>query len=387
MGSRRSLLCVSSRIKHLAMVFSLWLWPLLICCQPTAKSDSVISDGKKTLILKTSPQGAEIYLDGKFLGLSPAIFQIQPGTHKIRLVLEGFANEEHLAINEAAGSNQEEKHFLLKKLFPLTIRSEKRNLLIEVRGLGDLANVLADSGAFTPGQLLLPHGQYQITLSNNHRVHYRGRLAHKADRKPVVRLPSYSMMSYRLASIAYDGAGIGEISLGQVEILPWSGITTSILNIQYHEFDIKMHDGFFYQAKALMPSVLLLNLDWRMGGSVIRQLDINALGQFRWVPGLKTFSKHIDGYDDVSLFNYFLGAEVSTRLPYFNIFARAGHQVYDGDVNFWDPVTKKYVEDKNFISVNKLLMVGISLHGPVRSSNHLLRIWKKPLLNQFRDLF
>ena len=54
--------------------------------------------GKGRLDIKTSPSGAIIYVDGKLVGTSPRIVDVDPGTHDIKVVLEGYK------IKEATGA-------------------------------------------------------------------------------------------------------------------------------------------------------------------------------------------------------------------------------------------------------------------------------------------
>ena len=48
------------------------------------------TDGPTQVNVKSTPDGADITLDGKFAGSTPSTFQIKPGDHTIRVELSGF---------------------------------------------------------------------------------------------------------------------------------------------------------------------------------------------------------------------------------------------------------------------------------------------------------
>ena len=51
--------------------------------------DKTLSAGSATVTVSSDPSGAEIYLDGKFVGDTPSVLQVSAGTHKIRLEAPG----------------------------------------------------------------------------------------------------------------------------------------------------------------------------------------------------------------------------------------------------------------------------------------------------------
>jgi len=74
-----------------------------------------------TLFLSYNQEQVYIYVDGVFYGISPDSIKLQPGTHKILAVKEGYQNQEYkLSIN--AGSEYYLKVSLIPKLKPVILK-------------------------------------------------------------------------------------------------------------------------------------------------------------------------------------------------------------------------------------------------------------------------
>ena len=78
---------------------ALWFWAELdkaIQINQGLKADSGKSQGSDAkdeaiqVTVKSTPDGADIMLDGKFVGSTPSTFQIEPGDHSVRVELDGF---------------------------------------------------------------------------------------------------------------------------------------------------------------------------------------------------------------------------------------------------------------------------------------------------------
>jgi hypothetical protein len=52
--------------------------------------NAVKDDGEATVLVKSTPDGADILLDGKFAGSTPSTLRIKAGEHSIRVELKGF---------------------------------------------------------------------------------------------------------------------------------------------------------------------------------------------------------------------------------------------------------------------------------------------------------
>ncbi|MDZ4203942.1 MAG: hypothetical protein U1C46_03885 [Bacteroidales bacterium] len=267
-------------------------------------------------------------------------------------------------------------------LFPLTIKSEKTDLCITLEGMKGLSQVVIENEYKTPGKMMLPYGKYRVALDDEGIITYKGKLAHYENRKNIKMLPSYSSSSLHFLTADYININSMEASLGRIVLFPQTGLSTSILTTKYHVFEDEQGEEY----KTLIPSVLLLNWDWRIGGSILRQFDICALGRVKWAPGLKILKINLEDFYDATVWDYFLGMELSSRISFFNINFRIGHQVFDGVINVWSEENAAYSDNTiKVIMGSPVVSAGITFTGKVAGANNLLRVWRKPLANQLRD--
>lgn len=273
-------------------------------------------------------------------------------------------------------------------LHPMVLKSEKKGLdirLIEKDGFGYIE---IDSCLKTPAEVLLPFGRYKLELSRKGHPTYRGNLIHKQNLSKIKRLPSYSRMSFHLFSADYVDMNSMEASFGRIVLLPGTGLSTALVHATYQVFELRGDDDVLRKYETLIPSVFLLNWDWRVGGAIHRRLDVCALGRIRWSPGLRAINTRVDNYYDATLWNYFLGFEASTRISFVNLNVKFGHQVFDGGINKWNEETNKYLDDDiNVLKSGIVISFGLTLNFKTGSSNNMLRLWHKPLANQLIDGF
>ena len=64
--------------------------PVLIPTTPPVPTVSTASTELSTIDLKSTPDGAEITIDGKFVGNTPSVLKLAPGDHSISIVKAGF---------------------------------------------------------------------------------------------------------------------------------------------------------------------------------------------------------------------------------------------------------------------------------------------------------
>ena len=70
----------------------------------TAASEQTVGANYSSISVKSDPDGAEISIDGKFVGNTPSTLRLQPGDHSISIKKSGFGNWER-TITSAAGGN------------------------------------------------------------------------------------------------------------------------------------------------------------------------------------------------------------------------------------------------------------------------------------------
>jgi hypothetical protein len=275
----------------------------------------------------------------------------------------------------------------LKRTYPLTLSNEgKGKYHLEIKGIDSMPDTLINKENRIGGQeILLPYGRYRLKLLDEKRVVYRGRHHHSSNYKPVITLPVYSKTSFRTLSLDYVDLTDIEASIGQSQFFRGSGLSSSFLIFQYLHKGVKRSSAIIPEyidtMAMLMPSVFLLNWDFRMGGSIFKYLDICALGRFKYSPGIKFLGVNINGYNDVSALSYFYGFELSTRLPYFNLNLKVGNQSINGKSFVYDKSSGDYSKEDIPLSISgTVVSFGLVINGPIEKTNNMLRLWKRPMV-------
>jgi hypothetical protein len=56
----------------------------------TSESSAAVADAIATVNVKTTPDGADVYVDGQFYGNSPATLKLKPGKHTVGVKMSGY---------------------------------------------------------------------------------------------------------------------------------------------------------------------------------------------------------------------------------------------------------------------------------------------------------
>lgn len=337
----------------------------------------------------TEPSNSEVIMDGTRLGFTPFTKLINAGTHDILIRKSGFASEKMSKLISELTPDEETVNFKLRSVKPLTITSEKDGLLVNLIGTNDLKNIEIDQTLKTPADIPLPYGNYKISLTDGTKVLYKSTIDHFPEILKRGKLPNYSRSSFHVLTGNFENLDNFEASFGRIYIFPGSGLSTALINVDYKLVSVITKTDTITNTinyKTLAPNIFFLNWDWRLGGSVLRQLDVNLLGRAKYTPGLKVMQFNIPGFSDVEMQNYFYGVEVSSRLSYFNLSFRFGRQINIGKINYWDKDKKVYKDaDIPLKKENRTVFsIGITLNGKVYKSNNMLRLWNKPLIDPLR---
>ena len=118
-----------------------------------------------------------------------------------------------------------------------------------------------------------------------------------------------------------------------------------------------------------------------MGGALFQYCDIDMLATYAWYPDISkllTFS-HMSGHD------IFLGLELGSRIPVFNVSVRAGVQAFYGQANIARPnavnggeIDERYVQRECVLPVQRLQFVAgvcFTLGGKDSKGQNILRIF------------
>lgn len=377
-----------------------------ITVQENQNSDIDVSmQVARKINFETDPSSAEVLMDGSRIGFTPVTSLANAGEHDILIKKSGFATEKIVKLINETTPDEETVKVKLRSVNPLDIRSEREGLLVNLVGTKDLRNIEIDNTLKSPASIPLPYGKYKISLTDGNKVYYKSTINHSSEIIKRGKIPCYSKSSFHVLSGNYVNKDNFEASFGRIVVFPGSGLSSALINVDYMNLDstrvmdvnnILASNTMSFQdtivrtlsanyGRTLAPNIFFLNWDWRIGGSVFRQLDVNFLGRAKYTPGLKFVSVNIPDFSDVEMQYYFYGIEVSSRWSGINLNFRFGKEIKTGNLNYWDEKTSKYSDVKIPIKEDRLIAsVGITLNGKVFKSNNMLRLWNKPLVDLSR---
>ncbi|MCX6226576.1 MAG: PEGA domain-containing protein [Bacteroidia bacterium] len=350
----------------------------------------------KQIYLVSIPTRANVYLEGaKLEGVKDTLFGstpfkriLQKGKYTLRFEKSGgFVPEKYyLEIDETSKDNDTIR-FPMRKGYPLIIKSETSDLALEIHGLNSgpdsLANIVINQNLKTPAPLNIPFGKYSVILREGNLKRFHGKIKHDPKNIGEIKLPCYSNKSFKPLVADFISTDNFELSFGQSYFFGFTGLSTAIFNVQY--FAKKQVDEFGVNTgekiSMLIPNIFLLNWDFRIGGAIMRNLDICALGRIKYTPGLKAADLNIPGYNDATMLTGFYGIELSSRFSYLNINCKAGIQQLSGTCNVWNTNEKKYTEGIKINEMNPVVSFGITINGYISGSNNMLRLWHQPPVN------
>lgn len=263
---------------------------------------------------------ASIIVDGKEVGLSPALVNLTEGEHRVMAYKEGSYNGEitisvkpeeqgddvvRLSLNptravhfytDRSGKNKESLSLFTKDGHILADRVMLPcEVLIPVNENSFKSIVYTDSPLLRaykgPIKVKQKESEYQIRTFSKYYLHWVGvdvELPIKSNLKPLF-----------------------EASLLSFSPLPFAGLSTSVL---------KVNLDFNESQPVSSVSFLLLNWDLRIGGSISKSMDIGFLGMYTYHP--KVFSLPEYGSE------WFAGVELASRIPYFNVNVQTGIKVF-----------------------------------------------------------
>lgn len=354
---------------------------------------------------ETNPPFAEIIMDNNRIGFTPVTTIVNEGTHEILVKKSGFATEKITKVINNSSPDNEVQKIELRAIYPFTIDSEKKGLQVKITGKNQNQNIIIDEKYLTPATIPLPYGKYLLTLTDGKKKYYNGIINHKEEIIRRGKLPNYSRSTFHLLEASmpfnqnqgkfYNAKNVNDIdnfeaSFGRIQVFPGSGLSSAIFNADYSRITINSTDStnaiISTDYKTIAPYFFFLNWDWRLGGSVLRQLDINLLGRAKYTPGIKFANFYIPGLTDVKMQNYFYGFEISSRLSYINLNFRFGRQINIGKMNMWDEAGQTYMSESIDLSKTDKWVgsIGLTLNGKVYKSNNMLRLWNNPLIDPMK---
>lgn len=343
------------------------------------------------------PELAEIVVDGKSVGFTPMRIALTEGTHKIDIQKEGFLTyTKNITIEPEAGNH--DINATLESSHPLKIVSDEPGYEIVIKR----KKQVIQSGMKTPAEVLLPYGKYTLLLKrDNGKKAYKGPFRHTSKKK-TLNILTYARYNFSILGADYfinpqhyntlmeDGQQVhmfrrlGDAYFGKVKILP--GLSTTIAKTSFFLLEKDFSEMVLPETEDLkaqnMPhymmsaSCILLNADIRIGGAILKNLDINVLGSYTWYPDYSKIVSlsHVHGHD------IFAGIELTTRFQVFNLNLKMGAQIFSGEYLI-QREKKSSSNTQNLITAfpaqyaGFVISAGISLGTKDNRGNNLLRVW------------
>ena len=285
----------------------------------------------------TTPENADLFVDGQPLGKTPWEGQLTEGKHRIRIESPGTTPFDE-PVNVKKGDKVNEFSIDLTKIHPITIDCEEDSLLVVVRQ----GKTVISEGKKTPALLHLPFSDKNYTLRLyrqrvNHPV-YWGPLNFKGEGKMVHRVRTHNNKQFYVLNAeiqAYDPGNQRfalydpQVMLFRASIFP--GLSFPLVKARAFALDAEPSVGTMFREDAFKLGVsLLTNVELRLGGAVTEFMDVAALGTFSWYPNWQEIMPDLASRVPflTSGMDYFAGVELSTRIPVFLCKVKSGFQWY-----------------------------------------------------------
>lgn len=362
--------------------------------------------------LTSEPLYCKVTLDGKPVGSTPIKLVLLDGKHEVRLEKTGYYPLTKYIITDFSAPSHD-LPLELERAYPLTISCDKDSLGVRITRSGGKEIFVSPNKSKTPCEVYLPLSKkpYRIELlRSDRRKAFRGNLYFSDPRHDHKQILTWAnnpiILSGQWYAIPPDPAlqfsnmnksysRLADVNLVKFKLFP--GFSTSLAKaalfweqggsiIYPSNSSGKMgltpgDDG--YKDIRLIPAItlLFLNDEFRMGGAITQNIDINMLATYAWYPdisSLVTFT-HMSGHD------VFAGLELNSRIPVFNISVRAGIQAFYGKANIARPnavdgndIENKYVFEDYKIPIQRMqfvLGIGFSLGGTEARGQNIVRIF------------
>ena len=363
---------------------------------------------------ETEPSEAKVYIDGVYVGDTPTkpqklLEKADGAPFTVNIAKDGYLAE-HFELNPEFTSQeiiQKRVDLVCTSLFEVETDIPYIDFVIKNKKDGDTTFV---SGT-TPVSVGLPlrKSPYYIEMHRpgQKRIAYRNTFKFNDPSKNKRHFQTYSHYDFQILSgnlFLTDASGfaandkqyrnVGNLSFLKYKICP--GLSTAIVRANLFmaadnsvpfsyskdgkDYDVTTSNINYVPALSLM----LLNGEFRIGGALFDYMDANLLASYAWYPDLPkklAYFSHIVGHD------IFVGGEVTSRIPRFNINLKAGLQMYPGlKANIYNPdqivpygstkpAEKYFTVDMDYPDYMFVFGIGFSLGTKDAKGNNLLRVF------------
>lgn len=373
----------------------------------------------------SDPAFCKVFVDGEYKGATPVRLILKDGEHTVRIEKSGYYPVEK-RIRTDLSETEHRDSVSLAEAYPLFISADKDSLYVT---LSQGRTVYATGK--TPAELNVPLSDkpYRLELSNLYKRAWKGNVRFNDPEKNIKRvltwgngIPIISGDWYLLSPQArlsespilknYKKAANAKFLT--LKVFP--GMSTSLLNASlFTETNSQQYihypavPGKESVAPEITPeipgyknitwipslSVLFLNWEFRMGGAVLQNMDVNMLAKYAWYPPLqflcsmfnndKVAISHMSGHD------FFVGLELNSRIPVINAHLQAGLEGFVGQANIVRPgdlpdafrdnktafryATAETPKIQGFNDLQFVVSLGFTLGGNGSRGQNILRIF------------
>lgn len=360
--------------------------------------------------VSTTVGGETVTVDGEKLPyqIGGYEFTLLEGQHMMEITREGYWHIVKEFAVERTDTLKSFENLAMEEVHPLSITLDERGLDVKLTSK-DRKNDTQDYG-IDPQRtssnkrsetlaLNVPYGKYKVEVTRpnypkSKRMAYKTTMnfkENKSKKKWQVWPSSYILGiggDYNLlynATPAYEtglSGMYGSAYIGQLRIC--KGLSTNIIKAAAFSngddtlFPAELPDELREQNKNLFAmSVVMLNGEFRIGGDICNYADVAAMVSYAWYPQMVTFLplSHMSGHD------IFVGVELSSFLPIFNVNVKVGLQNFIGNRNFYAPsATDRSVSKESFViqpynTTAFVVSVGFSLGGWDAKGKNLIRVF------------
>ena len=314
---------------------------------PEKSRDIVIEENEKTVIdatmsrfaqysFSSDPERANVYDNDVHIGRTPLECSLMAGEHQIRIEKDGYRPLEETIVVDG-DDVLHELSWSLTTVHPLLISSDVDSLLIVVRR-GD--DVFSDTEK-TPARVYIPFSNkpYRLELFSASRKKpvYRGPFYFRGEEKTNHKVLTYSngVTLLELTTSIYDPT-TRKVSLynprvGFLKFPLFPGMSISLLKGTAIGLDENPSVfSMFHQDGFLLGVSFLTNPEFRIGGRILENLDMDVLGAFNWYPRWTSMFANLASQAPyiASGIDYFAGGELLSRYPVLSFRLKAGVQWY-----------------------------------------------------------
>ena len=364
----------------------------------------------------SNPEYSQIFVDGEPMGVTPISVKLKEGVHQLSCQKQGYrANDEEIATD--LSSETHDFTFNMEKTYPLLISSDVDSLKVTItKGQGKKRVVYVDD-VKTPATVEIPASKtmYHVLLTRgNLSKAYDGYFWFRDGNRKHLKLLSYPIENTCLLGVNYylkkpkpflgdtafekEFQRLGEVTFAEIQLFP--GFTSSVAKGAFFwptqsqqivypandkgRYGLRPGDDL-YRDVSFIPALtlLFLNDEFRIGGALHHNVDLDFLASYAWYPSLVRIMpfNHMSGHD------IFVGGEISSRIPIFTASIRVGVQAFYGNVNICRPsgvmpnsatTEDRYISEPYVIPYNQaqgVVSLCMKLGSKNFKGNNILRVF------------